>query len=273
MYTRFKYPLLALLRQFKAVEFAKSTGQDRPAMTGILWEVKRRPRRNRMVATDGHRMVIAEGEKIDGNFSVIIPPKLIQTCLPNLPKAKHSLEKMEKETVEIVINDAKIGIIYNNKEIVSRLIEGPYPDYEKVIPHNYSRESEPYPHKLRVDRKTFIEKIRALLPFTNKLTSQIKFSLAPPKSKCASFYKIILSVSSPEGETMTTELPGEYEGEEFEVAYNGKYLLSTLRHFAEDTIILAPTGALSAAALWSLDEKGKGNRDKFFQLLMPILLD
>jgi len=230
---------------FEAVEFAVSKGEDRPAMTGVLWEIN--SEHNRMVATDGHRMALSD-EK--GNIpqiseqSRILPTKIF-TFMP----------KDYEGSVDIFVDDAKIGLSFEATEIVSRLIEGPYPDYQKVIPKEIN-------NILTVNREEFTSALRRMMIFSNQVTRQIKLELGKKNLKLFS--------TSPEGEEAQEELGCTYKGEAFEVAYNGAYLLDILRHLESEDIVFEITGALSAALIRSGGDRANQAR---LYLLMPILLD
>lgn len=231
---------------FESVEFAVSKGEDRPAMTGVLWEIKQE--HNRMVATDGHRMALADERKSITDVSdqsQILPTKIF-TFMP----------KEFDGSVDVFMDDAKIGLSFESTEIVSRLIEGPYPDYEKVIPQDIN-------NILSVNREELTAALRRMMIFTNQVTRQIKLSLG--KKSVLKLY-----ATSPEGEEAQEELECSYNGEDFEVAYNGAYLLDVLRHIESDEVVFEITGALSAALI-----RGSGERtgQKRLYLLMPILLD
>jgi len=230
---------------FEAVEFAVSRGEDRPAMTGVLWEIK--PERNRMVSTDGHRMALSEDKESVPEIaeqSHILPTKIFGF----LPRELEG-------SIDVFLDEAKIGLSFEATEVVSRLIEGPYPDYEKVIPAEIN-------NILTVNREELTAALRRMMIFTNQVTRQIKFVLG---SKTLQLF-----ASSPEGEEAQEELTGSYKGDSFEVAYNGSYLLDVLRHLESDDVVFEITGALSAALLRGSGEREKQNR---LYLLMPILLD
>lgn len=230
---------------FEAVEFAVSKGEDRPAMTGIFWELKEK--RNRMVATDGHRMAVSEDRenypKIDDR-SQILPTKIF-----------NFFPKEIDGPIDVSIDSTKIGLSFGATEVVSRLIEGPYPDYEKVIPKEIK-------NVLTVNRDELNAALRRMMIFTNQVTRQIKFVLGKKNLELSSF--------SPEGEEAHEELPAAYKGETFEVAYNGSYLLDILRHIETDEVVFDITGALSAVLIHGKGAREEQNR---FYLLMPILLD
>ncbi|MBN2378195.1 DNA polymerase III subunit beta [candidate division WOR-3 bacterium] len=230
---------------FESVEFAVSRGEDRPAMTGVLWEIK--PDHNRMVATDGHRMAL--GDEKDN-----LPKVSEQTHI--LPTKIFSFMPKEFDgPVDVFLDETKIGLSFESTEIVSRLIEGPYPDYEKVIPQEIN-------NILTVNREGFTAALRRMMIFSNQVTRQIKLALGKKSLKLYS--------TSPEGEEALEELECTYQGENFEVAYNGTYLLDVLRHLETDEVVFEITGALSAALIRGSGERTKQDR---LYLLMPILLD
>lgn len=243
--TRFNIEASSLTKLFEAVEFAVSRGEDRPAMTGVLWEIKEG--RNRMVATDGHRMALSEDKQSVPDISEqshILPTKIFGFVPRDL-----------EGSIDVFLDETKIGLSFETTEVVSRLIEGPYPDYEKVIPAEIN-------NLLTLNREELSAALRRMMIFTNQVTRQIKFILGSKTLQLFAF--------SPEGEEAQEELTGSYKGESFEVAYNGSYLLDVLRHLESDEVVFEITGALSAALLRGAGEREKQDR---LYLLMPILLD
>ncbi|MBD3285473.1 DNA polymerase III subunit beta, partial [candidate division WOR-3 bacterium] len=202
---KFNMESVELRDLFDAVEFAVSRGEDRPAMTGVLWQIN--SEYNRMVATDGHRMALSENKENVPQISEqsrILPTKIF-TFMP----------KDYEGPVDVFLDDAKIGLSFEATEVVSRLIEGPYPDYEKVIPKEID-------NILTVDRKELSAALKRMMIFSNQVTKQIKLELGKKNLRLYS--------TSPEGEEAQEELGCTYKGEAFEVAYNGAYLLDILRH-------------------------------------------
>ncbi len=229
---------------FDSVEFAVSRGEDRPAMMGVLWEIK--AEKSRMVATDGHRMALGDDANSPGisEQSHIMPSKIF-----------NFIPKDFDGNLEVYLDDSKVGFLFESTEVVSRLIEGPYPDYEKVIPKDIK-------NTLTVNRDEINAALRRMMIFTNQVTRQVKFVLGGNTLK--------LAASSPEGEEATEDLACSYNGEGFEVAYNGAYLIEILRHISSEDVVFEITGALSAALI-----RGAGERevqDRLY-LVMPILLD
>ena len=108
------------------VAFAASTEESRPILNGVLWEL--RPERMRMVATNGHRLArmdVPTAAAGGGQADLIVPPK--------------ALEQIRRlfgadEEIEIARSENHLGFRSATTQIFTRLIEGPYPNYEQVIP-------------------------------------------------------------------------------------------------------------------------------------------
>src|SRR5687768_5905193 len=111
--------------------FAVSTEESRPILNGVLWEL--RPERMRMVATNGHRLAKMElPVTSDGAFSgdLIVPPKALEQVRRLFPA---------DEDLEIARGDNHLGFRSPSTSVFTRLIEGPYPNYEQVIPKDNDR--------------------------------------------------------------------------------------------------------------------------------------
>src|SRR3954469_19170874 len=107
--------------------FAVSTEESRPILNGVLWEL--RPERMRMVATNGHRLArmdVPTSETQGASQADLIVP----------PKALEQIRRLfdTDETVEIARSENHLGFRTSSTQIFTRLIEGPYPNYEQVIP-------------------------------------------------------------------------------------------------------------------------------------------
>src|SRR2546427_2180625 len=106
------------------VAFAASTEESRPILNGVLWEL--RPDRMRMVATNGHRLAKMDVPAKGGSTADLIVP----------PKALEQIRRLfaADEAIEVAKSDNHIGFRAGGTLVFSRLIEGPYPNYEQVIP-------------------------------------------------------------------------------------------------------------------------------------------
>ena len=117
------------------VAFAASTEESRPILNGVLWEL--RPERMRMVATNGHRLarmdVPATGGMAKGQADLIVPPKALD-----------QIRRLfgDKDELEIAKSENHLGFRSATTQVFTRLIEGPYPNYEQVIPRGERQERD-----------------------------------------------------------------------------------------------------------------------------------
>src|SRR2546425_9937995 len=121
------FPYTTLFRSHKLVghvAFAASTEESRPILNGVLWEL--RPDRMRMVATNGHRLAKMDVPAKGGSTAdLIVPPKALEQ-IRRLFAADDAIEGAKSAN--------HIGFRAGGTLVFSRLVEGPYPNYEQVIP-------------------------------------------------------------------------------------------------------------------------------------------
>ncbi len=228
--------------------FAVSTDSIRLALNGVFFEAK--DGKISMVATDGHRLGRAaieqpEGSAVTLEHGVIIPPKVLQHVFRNVS---------DDAVVEIRISGTHILFSSENVQVISKLIEGPYPKYENVIPTNFER-------TVQARTSEFVNKLRCVLPMANPRTRQVRLQIEN------SFLE--LSASDPEvGGSAAEELAVNHEGDgSFSIGFNGNFLLEILGMCKTEEVrmkMTTPTGACI------IEPVGEGQNFSF--LLMPLRL-
>uniref|UniRef100_A0A7C3YZU8 Beta sliding clamp n=1 Tax=candidate division WOR-3 bacterium TaxID=2052148 RepID=A0A7C3YZU8_UNCW3 len=240
----FEFPLSLLFELFTDTAFTVAKEAGQPALSGVLWEI--REKETRMVATDGHRLALVKKE---GNFGKV---KKIQAIIP--PKPLELLPKTGTDKIKISLNSTLISFRGEDYQITSRLIEGPYPDYEKVLPTKY-------PYCLSGSREELSNTINRMLVFAPRTTRLVVFNL----QKKGSF----LEASSEIG-ISKEEIKGEYKGEELKVGFNGYLLNEILRHIRSEEVDLELASATQALVIRPKEE---GERKEKLFLLMPMRLE
>jgi DNA polymerase-3 subunit beta len=237
-----------LTKMIRKARFAVSTDETRPALNGVLWHTSGNDMQ--MVATDGHRMakISLKNTKLKGlHEDVIIPPRVLDLLTKMLGD--------EEKEIGIVFEENSIIFNLGETVLASRLIEGPYPNYEQVIPRDSDK-------KMVVNREFLNGAVRRMLILANTLTHQVKFSLK----------KDSLELSSANfdlgGEAKET-LPCDYAGEPMDIGYNASYVLDVLKHLEGDEVIFELATAVSAGKIYS-SEKKEG--EDYLCLLMPLRL-
>lgn len=191
------------------------------------------------VGTDGHRLAVLEtsiddpsGQLADKE-SAIIPKKSASELKKLLDEEEGSLE-MALSKNHIVF---RIGTLY----MVSRLIEGSYPNYNQVIPADNDK-------RAFMDRSVLISSLRRVSLLSRERTNAVKFNLGTDQ--------MVLSSQNPEmGEAME-ELAASYNGTDIEVGFNARYLLDALGVMATDKVCLALKDSLSPCIITQEGDEG-----------------
>jgi len=236
-----------LVKMIKRTTFACSDDETRPALNGVLWQTK--GDRMTMVATDGHRLarVSLENKKLKGlHDDVIIPPKVLDL----IPK----FIKNETDNVGVIFEDNRI--IFNLTDVIlsSRLIEGPYPNYEAVIPASADK-------SLVIPKGDLAAAVRRVAILSNSLTHQVKFTI---KNNNLTLSTTNTDVGGEAKESLTCE----YKGESLEIGYNAGYVTDIISKMDGDEVIFELTNPVSAGVMFSPETK----KDEFLCLLMPLRL-
>jgi DNA polymerase-3 subunit beta len=227
------------------VAFAASTEESRPILNGVLWEL--RADKMRMVATNGHRLarmdVPAKGT--GGNADLIVPPKALEQI--------RRLFKAEEE-IEIAKSENHLGFRSATTQVFTRLIEGPYPNYEQVIPRENDKVAT-------VDKATFTSALRRMSIVASDQTHRIRVALASGSCK--------FSVQTPDLGEAQEEIPVTYEGDALEIGFNASYLLEVLKFIPTDEIRMTFKGPERAA---TCEPVGWNDPASLMALVMPLRL-
>jgi DNA polymerase-3 subunit beta len=235
-----EFPLTLLEELFEATQFAASRDESRPAMTGVYWEID--PKETRMVATDGHRLaMIRKPGAFKARTRLIVPVKVF------------SLFAKGEENVKVNADSSKVGFEFANTTIISRLIQGPYPEYERVIPKTH-------PNLLKGKKDQLAAALRRAAVFANPVAKPVTFELKPESSQ--------LTAETPELGQAQESLDAVYTGTEFKTAFNAAFLLEILRHVPGDDIVFELNTALTAGVVKPVAPEP----DRLY-LLMPIRMD
>lgn len=236
-----------LIRMITKTSFACSDDETRPALNGVLWQTK--GEKMQMVATDGHRLarISVENKKLQGlSDDVIIPPKVLN-LIPKFTAGPGG---------EIGIIFGENNIVFNLNDIVltSRLIDGPYPNFEQVIP-------PPNEQKLRVDKDELASAVRRVSILSNALTHQVKFSVRGNS--------LSLSTTNADvGGEGKEALECDYRGEPIEMGYNASYIADILGKLDGGEVIFELSTPVSAGVMYS----PMVPREQYLCLVMPLRL-
>lgn len=233
-----------LSRGVAQVNFASAKDSLRPVLTGVLLEVSERLR---MVATDGFRLAVAslgiKGSSATGMTTLLLPTR-----------ALIEIGKIMKDGV------VKIGYLPENKQVlfetesvlfVSQIIEGNFPDYNKILPKEFMAE-------VVASREELFSAVKTTMVFARDNSNMMRWKVSGGKIE-------ITSSSGNSGEG-SVEVPVKIEGEEVEVVFNAKYVMDYLTLSEGVMVWVGLGGKLLPGMMAESQEK----RDEAFYVVMPI---
>jgi len=240
--TRFELPAATLRQIIEKTRFAISSEETRYYLMGIFLHII--DDQLRAAATDGHRLArvtVGKPDGADGMPDVIIPRKAVAELY-------RLLEELEG-TVEISLSPTKVRFGLGSAVLTSKLIDGTFPDYNRVIPTANDK-------LLKLDPKSFSAGVDRVSTIASEKTRAVKISLDRDK--------VTLSVTSPENGVATEELAADYGADGIEIGFNARYLLDILGEIDGDTV---EVHLADAAAPTLLRENDKSNA---LYVLMPM---
>jgi len=226
--------------------FAVSTEESRPILNGVLWEL--RPEFMRMVATNGHRLAKMEVPIRSAGApgtDLIVPPKALEQIRRLFPA---------DEELEIARGDNHLGFRSPFTAVYTRLIEGPYPNYEQVIPRDNDRVGT-------VDKVALISALKRMSVIASDQTHRIRMSFNAGMLK--------FSVQTPDLGEAQDELPIRFTGDALDIGFNANYLLEILKYMPTDEVRMtfkAPERACT------IEPEGWSDPGKYLCLVMPLRL-
>jgi DNA polymerase-3 subunit beta len=206
-----------------------------------------------MVATDGHRLGSSFWKKDDSlekNVSMIISPKSL------LHFARITEGSKAEDPIKVSLGDKYVLFTTNDVRICSKLIEGPYPDYEKAIP-------KVNPKKAVVEKQALFEAVKRVSILSNQKTHLVKLHFRHGKIDVIVMNKDI-------GGEARESLPAEYEAPEHVVGFNAQYLMEILGIISVPKVRIEMNTAISACLLFPNYEKEKEAASDDLFLIMPL---
>ncbi len=241
-------PASVLAEAINKTIFAVSNDELRPAMTGVYCQLS--SQYLTFVATDAHKLVRYRrlDAKADGTTSFILPKKALTLLKAALPA--------DDVNVSVEYNSTSAFFKFNNINLVCRLIDERYPDYEAVIPQNN-------PNKLSIDRVTFLGSLSRVAIYANKTTHQVRLKISGSE----------LHISSEDidfANEAHERLTCQYEGEDLEIGFNARFLIEMLKNLNCEEVSLEMSTPSRAGLL--LPQGGDENED-VLMLVMPVMLN
>ena len=239
--TKFVLTRAQMKRLISLVQYGMAQQDIRYYLNGLLLVAK--GSELFVVATDGHRLAYASETMPEPliPIEVILPRKTVLELARQLADSDDPLE--------IILTPTQARFRFANVELVSKLIDGKFPDYERVIPRNH-------PKIITLNRQLLLQSLHRAAILTNEKFRGVRLVLAPDSLKIIS--------SNADQEEAQEELEISYAAEPLDIGFNVTYLVDVLNNVSTDTIELRLADANSSALIQL------PNNEQFKYVVMPM---
>ncbi|HEY1059756.1 DNA polymerase III subunit beta [Limnobacter humi] len=239
--TQITLPQKMLKNLLGMVHFSMAQQDLRYYLNGVLLVID--AAHVRAVATDGHRLAYAEaaGQGGAGKHEVIIPRKTV------LELSRLLAETDDPVTIDLAANQAKFT--FSDITLITKLVEGKFPDYQRVIPKNHQ-------HKVVMSRDTLLHSLQRASILTSDKFRGIRWVLG------AGLLTVVANNS--DQEEARDELEVDYQGPEIDVGFNVNYLLDVLNNLKSETVQFTLQDGNSSALVTN------PGKDDFKYVVMPM---
>jgi len=236
-----------LAEMIDKTQFAISTNETRYYLNGVFFVTVNG--NLRMVATDGHRMALCEKE-LPAGIDATIDPGII---IPK--KGVMELRKLLAEgegDVVFGVKERNIFVRQGGTELIVRLIDGDYPDYEQVVPKKNDK-------IVTISRDKLFSALRRVSIMATELDKGVKVSLGRGSLE--------ISCKNPNLGEAVEQVQANYEGAEMEIGFNARYILDSLGVLNDEDVILEMADGLSPCTIKTPSDQG------YLSVVMPMRLE
>lgn len=238
--TIIKLDAAGLKKLLSLVSFSVSSDESRYILNGILFKISKDTLT--LVATDGRRLAIASKKlstPATQDISIIIPVKAIHELMRNLG---------DDGQISMMLGNNQVQFEMGKVMIVSRLLEGEFPDYQAVVPQFAE-------NKVRIDREQFLFATRRAAIFSTPDYQAVKLELFKNR--------VVVSKSTPDVGESREEVNAEYTGKELVVGFNPSYLIDVLKNLEDETVVFEVTESDKPAVI---------RKDNYVYIVLPMRL-
>ena len=242
----FSVPQKTLKSLISQVHFAMAVHDIRYYLNGILFVAEGNSLT--LVATDGHRLALAQANlEVDMPKQEVILPR--KTVLELQRLLKDDSKGGEEQMIEMRFAGNQAKFNFGGLEFVTKLVEGKFPDFNRVIPKNHR-------HHITLGRTTLLSALQRAAILTSEKFKGVRLNFAPGALGIAS--------SNAEQEEAKEELEIDYGGDSFEIGFNVGYLMDVLANMSQDMVTLSLQDANSSALFTNPEIEG------FKYVVMPM---
>jgi DNA polymerase III subunit beta len=247
---KFQISTALLKRMIPKSSFAVAKDESRACLAGILWETT--SSKTGMVATDGHRLgscFINDNFIVKEKIPAIVSPKSVNHLVRILDDKKDA-------TITVFVNEKYVVFTTNTFTLCSKLIDGPYPDYHKVIPSNNPKEAV-------IDRLSLVNAVKRASVLSNQKTHLVKFVFSKDTLE-------VVVVNKEIGGEAKEKIPIEYKGDTHNIGFNAQYFNEILDIVKTDKIKIMMNTQISACLIYPVYQKEEEKLSEDLFLIMPL---
>lgn len=234
-------------RSVDQVALAAGVDEARPIFTGVKIEISKT--KMKMAATDGYRLSVKTIKGLKGlkeGQEMVVPAR----ALIELSKIASQTKKKDLDILLAVTDkDKQLILVVEEVEIVTRLLEGDYPDYEKIIPESTGT-------TVIFDKEEMIQAVRVASIFARDSANIVKFRVGGEG--------LTVSANAPQVGENEVRLQAKQTGEDVEIAFNSRYLMEILSVLDGDSLSLSMSGPLSPGVFRQMGD------DSYLHIIMPV---
>jgi DNA polymerase-3 subunit beta len=249
-----KIPAPRLKEAINQVVFAAAPDDSRPVLAGVLMTVA--GGKLTLAAADGFRLAVRKvdlGEVDAPDLSMIVPAKALTEVARGLP----SDDEVEVE-IAVTADQSQVLFRHQQAEVISRLIEGQFPDFQRIIPRDA---------KTRVTLQTadFLRATKAAQVFARDNSMIVRLNLVPAEGGDEAVGRVTVAATSAEIGDNSGDVDASVEGEAMQVAFNGRYLRDALEALDAQQAFLEVTGPASPGLI-----RPASGPNGYIQVIMPM---
>lgn len=225
------------------VLFAAAADDGRPVLTGV--KVFSENGKTGFVATDGYRLSLFTTPAAAGALhDAIVPARALSEVI------KISAEEKEEKSISVVkAGEHQVGFVVADTTIITRCIDGTYPDYERIIPKNHTT-------RALLEKEPLLRAARSAAIFARDNANIVKMSFEAQK--------VIVSAAAAQVGKNAVELTAKIDGDGGDIAFNSRFLLDFLTNFPGEELLFEMTGSLNAGVFKPVKD------ENYLHIIMPV---
>lgn len=226
-----------------SVLFAAATDEGRPVLTGI--KVVEDGEETQFVATDGYRLSLRRVSLTAKDLGgAIVPARALSEVV------KLSSEEKEEKTIKVgLAGESQVGFIVGDTTVLTRLIDGEYPAFERIIPKTHTT-------RALIEKEPFLRAVRSAAIFARDNANIVRLNLDKQR--------VTVSAAAAQVGTNSVELEAKIDGDGGDIAFNSRFLIDFLTNFPEEEFLFEMTGALNSGVFKPVKD------ENYLHIIMPV---